>query len=276
MLDVHPPHNPTHTWKDFFIHIATICVGLLIAICLEQTVEFFHHRQQQATLEQELRVESLRNLTIALDNIQTMDDSLDALTAQYGEWQQAAQQGRKLPSLDRSIDASANRSVRAAVSVWTIAQQNGTSELLPHAEAQRYVRVYSVAQMVSVGIDKDNTAFQAYLSASAPAVLDASTLPFGKKAQQRFDLSRLDPEQLRVYGQSLATLIGEQNQFILDNLFLYGVEWASWREIKSDTEILRIIFEARDAYAHGGQAALLAKFPPPVEATQHKDSGEEN
>ncbi len=26
MLDVHPPHAPTHTWKDFFIHIATISV----------------------------------------------------------------------------------------------------------------------------------------------------------------------------------------------------------------------------------------------------------
>jgi len=32
MLDVHPPHEAAHTWKDFFIHIATIVVGLLIAI----------------------------------------------------------------------------------------------------------------------------------------------------------------------------------------------------------------------------------------------------
>jgi len=23
MLDVHPPHEAAHTWKDFFIHIAT-------------------------------------------------------------------------------------------------------------------------------------------------------------------------------------------------------------------------------------------------------------
>ena len=45
MLDVHAPHSPTHTWKDFFIHIATICIGLLIAIGLEQTVEAIHHKQ---------------------------------------------------------------------------------------------------------------------------------------------------------------------------------------------------------------------------------------
>ena len=44
MLDVHPPHHAVSTWRDFFIHVATICVGLLIAIGLEQTVEFFHHR----------------------------------------------------------------------------------------------------------------------------------------------------------------------------------------------------------------------------------------
>jgi hypothetical protein len=57
MLDVHPPHHPTHTWKDFFIHIATIVVGLLIAIGLEQAVEVFHHRHQlkevRAQLDQE-------------------------------------------------------------------------------------------------------------------------------------------------------------------------------------------------------------------------------
>jgi hypothetical protein len=46
MLDVHPPHEAAHTWKDFFIHIATIVVGLIIAVGLEQTVEFFHHRHQ--------------------------------------------------------------------------------------------------------------------------------------------------------------------------------------------------------------------------------------
>jgi hypothetical protein len=31
MLDVHPPHESIHTWRSFFIHIATIVVGLLIA-----------------------------------------------------------------------------------------------------------------------------------------------------------------------------------------------------------------------------------------------------
>src|ERR1700723_3847662 len=49
MLDVHAPHH-TNTWRDFFIHIATICVGLLIAVSLEQTVEAVNHHQQRKQL----------------------------------------------------------------------------------------------------------------------------------------------------------------------------------------------------------------------------------
>ena len=57
MLDVHPPHEAAHSWKDFFIHIATITIGLLIAVGLEQTVEYFHGRHQLAEAREALRVE---------------------------------------------------------------------------------------------------------------------------------------------------------------------------------------------------------------------------
>ena len=58
MLDVHPPHSPTHTWTDFFIHVGTICVGLLIAVGLEQTVEYFHRQHERHLLEHELHAEA--------------------------------------------------------------------------------------------------------------------------------------------------------------------------------------------------------------------------
>ena len=32
MLDVHAPHESIHTWKGFFIHIATIACGLLAGV----------------------------------------------------------------------------------------------------------------------------------------------------------------------------------------------------------------------------------------------------
>jgi hypothetical protein len=32
MREVHPPHEAVHTWRGFLLHIATIVIGLLIAV----------------------------------------------------------------------------------------------------------------------------------------------------------------------------------------------------------------------------------------------------
>ena len=64
MLDVHPPHHAANSWRDFFIHIATIVIGLLIAIGLEQTVEYFHHRHQVAETRRSLEAERRLNQVI--------------------------------------------------------------------------------------------------------------------------------------------------------------------------------------------------------------------
>ena len=61
MLDVHPPHHAATTWRDFFIHIATIVIGLLIAVALEQTVEHFHHRHLAREAHEQLRLERVSN-----------------------------------------------------------------------------------------------------------------------------------------------------------------------------------------------------------------------
>ena len=55
MIEVHAPHESVHTWKDILIHIGIITVGLLLAIGLEQTVEFFHHRHQVAETREALK-----------------------------------------------------------------------------------------------------------------------------------------------------------------------------------------------------------------------------
>ncbi|HEY4009714.1 MAG TPA: hypothetical protein VGM11_06150 [Acidobacteriaceae bacterium] len=44
MIDIHPPHHAATTRRDFFIHLTTVVLGILIAIGLEQTVEYLHHR----------------------------------------------------------------------------------------------------------------------------------------------------------------------------------------------------------------------------------------
>lgn len=57
MLEVHAPHAAPRNWKDFFAQIATIVIGLLLAVGIEQTVEYFHHQSQAAVFEESLRAD---------------------------------------------------------------------------------------------------------------------------------------------------------------------------------------------------------------------------
>jgi hypothetical protein len=57
MLDVHAPHESIHTWKGFFVHIAAIACGLLLALALEKTVEYLHQRHLLSEARSELAAE---------------------------------------------------------------------------------------------------------------------------------------------------------------------------------------------------------------------------
>src|SRR5579859_4269172 len=57
MLDVHPAHHAASTWKEFFIHIATIVLGLIIAVGLEQLVERIHQRYELSETREALKRE---------------------------------------------------------------------------------------------------------------------------------------------------------------------------------------------------------------------------
>jgi hypothetical protein len=140
MLDVHPPHQAAHTWKDFFIHIATICVGLLIAIGLEQSVELLHHRHERHLLTEEMQREARKNaeyLRIYLHD-ELQDSRWLHETAQIIK--AAAPVDGKVtftfPALPNQVPhATASRSV------WSVARASGKVALLPEEQAEAYDRV---------------------------------------------------------------------------------------------------------------------------------------
>jgi hypothetical protein len=81
MLDIHAPHGTVHTWKDFFIHLGTIAIGLLIAIGLEQSAEALHHRQQVREMALKLHQESTDNLEVIAYDLKGCDTLLSAIEA---------------------------------------------------------------------------------------------------------------------------------------------------------------------------------------------------
>jgi hypothetical protein len=148
MLDVHPPHEKVHSWTQFFIHIAAITIGLLIAIGLGQTVEYFHHRHQLWEARRELSVEAEGNrgqLTKNLQAVRTMTAELDANMALLRATQTPpAKIGSKL--VYNWIGAW------PLDGTWQAVKQNGSLGLMPHEELHYYTYLYDAIAAVKSGL----------------------------------------------------------------------------------------------------------------------------
>ena len=146
MLDVHAPHETVHTWRDFFIHIATIVIGLIIAVGLEQTVEAIHHHHQREYLEDQMHRESERNLQLV-----TMQLQYSSLRHDYFEARIHALQSATPAHTDVLVTFPADHVALPAGSggmlispsrgTWTVATAGGTVALLPPETAKVFARL---------------------------------------------------------------------------------------------------------------------------------------
>ena len=150
MLDVHPPHSPTHTWKDFFIHIATIVVGLLIAVGLEQTVEYFHHRRQVAEAREALREERHLNQNDFAHAARIFGIETRRFQTNLNVLLYIQQHPKAKPSDWPGSINWHNNNEAFADSAWTTIQHSSVTELLPQAEVRSTDRLYKYLAIVDV------------------------------------------------------------------------------------------------------------------------------
>jgi hypothetical protein len=153
MLDIHAPYEVVHTWKGFFIHIATIVIGLLIAIGLEQTVEVLHHRHQVAEAREALRLELDQNRRAYADRISEFHRQTAALlnninVLRYVQQHSDARQ-ESLPGI------LVWHAVRGdfTESAWKTAQQSNVTALMPQDEVRRYTLTYDRIEQVAKSFD---------------------------------------------------------------------------------------------------------------------------
>jgi hypothetical protein len=150
MLDIHPAHHAATTWRDFFIHIATIVLGLIIAVGLEQTIEYFNHQHQRRELIEDVQAEASHNLPILeadVDSgliVERWDHAvLDAL--RQAKPQGSGQTGTLTIIVPPRPDYSVRRSASRAV--WTVAHTNGKAALVPEDIAEVFDRCDYAATM---------------------------------------------------------------------------------------------------------------------------------
>jgi len=144
-LDVHAPHHSIEGWRDFFIHLITISVGLLIAVGIEGCVEL--HREHKLVREaRETMREEIQH------NSNEMKEALGKLDQQTAMMKKNIETLTRIQENPKDKEAQ-NASISADFSVvglrdtaWKTAQTTGALSFMPYAEAQRYSNVYGSQQ----------------------------------------------------------------------------------------------------------------------------------
>jgi hypothetical protein len=149
MLDVHPAHHAANTWREFFTHIATIVLGLLIAVGLEQLVEHIHNLHQVAETREALRRE--HDLNVKLYDLKTEEfrRMTPVLKADLDVFLYL-QKHPGAPAKDWPGRLGwFNFSVAQVDSAWKTAQQDNVLILMPQAEVRRDAELYRRMQQIT-------------------------------------------------------------------------------------------------------------------------------
>jgi hypothetical protein len=174
MLEVHAPHEALHSWKGFFIHIATIVIGLLIAIGLEQTVEHLHHERQIATIRKALQVELALNVDRFAAETDLARRYVPILQTNIAVFQYLKQHPGAAPTQWPGVLSWYTFDPLYWSNAWETAKQSGVLGYMPEHELRRYAAIYRRLEMLTDAMrDRMSAAFRAtaYLVAQPNASL---------------------------------------------------------------------------------------------------------
>lgn len=153
MIEVHSPSEPVHGWRDFFIHLATITIGLLIALSLEGCVEFWHHRSLVHEAERSLQVEIASNAENLQANLADLRKNRDALAGDVMMMRKIIANpkvpNKETPTINFNIGSFSDVS-------WKTAQSTGALAYMPYGMAHQYADIYD-QQSVVYGAESDAT-----------------------------------------------------------------------------------------------------------------------
>jgi len=144
-MEVHPPHQSVHTWRDFVIHLVIVTIGLFIALSLESFVEYLHHRHIVHEARENIRQEiednhkaALHDLDIVQKNIDTQKANIQAIHALSKHPKNFHGSVTNSWSFDMFHDAA-----------WRTARDSGALTYMPYDEVQRYSDLYGLEEFVN-------------------------------------------------------------------------------------------------------------------------------
>ena len=194
MLEVHPPEESIHSWRDFFIHIATIVVGLLIAVGLEQTVETIHRAQERRELIETMDHESNQVLREARSSVAAMNQQIESLTARSLVVRDSVWSGKPIPAEiqdgKRGLLHGHDSFDYPDDPLWRQSKAGGVTALLPAEQRGAYAEI----ELLTTGVSTEYALWQNKLYDRLAFERGFKPLPNGTP-----DLSQASPEDKRVY-----------------------------------------------------------------------------
>jgi hypothetical protein len=141
MLDVHPPHETIHGFRDFLIHLLTITAGLLIALGLEASVEAMHHRHQRKEADAMIRQEIEDNRKDLMDSSQGLKAEIASMTKVLTALEEIAAGQRPVEDGLQEDDLQF-REGPMQDSAWRTANSTGALSYMEYAEVKKFSEAY--------------------------------------------------------------------------------------------------------------------------------------
>jgi hypothetical protein len=187
MLDVHPPEHGIHGVRDFFIHLLTITVGLLIALGLEQSVELLHHRNQRKEAEAMIRQEIKDNRDTDQKNMPALKDELTTMTKVMTVLEELSA-GKKIPVLATKPKSLQFREPSMQDSAWRTANSTGVLNYMDYTEVEGYSQAYKEQDLLQSMEEQTANDYLQLLPILTPHATDITpeiakaALPFARSA----------------------------------------------------------------------------------------------
>jgi hypothetical protein len=144
-MDVHPPHEPIHSWRDFFIHLITITIGLLIALGLEGVVEWGHHRSLVREARKDIREEFEINHQLVSKNLASVHADEQRIAADI-KTLVSLRAGKKIQHGELAYTVTWSS---FGDSAWKTAQTSGALGYIDFKSAQELSDVYAEQDFAS-------------------------------------------------------------------------------------------------------------------------------
>lgn len=144
-MEVHAPHEKVHTWRDFFVHVGIMTIGLFIALMLEGLVEYAHHRHIVREARENIRQEIEDNHESAQKDLVSLQQDMDRLKANIDTLHRLRDHPKDFHgSLTYTMDFSSLNSA-----AWTTSHDTGALTYMPYQDVKAYAELYDSQKVVN-------------------------------------------------------------------------------------------------------------------------------